>query len=46
LGNFGVGKWMPEALRGTDSKILIGNDNVMGDLGEILAQNNNWPEGE
>ncbi|HBZ37386.1 MAG TPA: hypothetical protein DEO59_02540 [Balneola sp.] len=44
LGDFGVGKYMPEALRGTDSKILIGNDNVMGDLGEILAQNNDWQE--
>ena len=43
LGNFGVGKYMPEALRGTDSKILIGNDNIMGDLGEILAVNNDWP---
>ena len=44
LGHFGVGQYMPEALRGTDSKILIGKDNVMGDLGEILAQNNGWPE--
>lgn len=44
LGGIGVGSYMPEALRGTDSKMLIGNDNVMGDLGAILAQNNNWPE--
>ena len=44
LGNFGIGKYMPEALRGTDSKILIGSDNVMGDLGGILAENNDWPE--
>jgi len=43
LGGYGIGKYMPEALRGTDSKVLIGNDNVMGDLGEILAQNNDWP---
>jgi hypothetical protein len=42
LGGFGIGKYMPEALRGTDSKILIGKDNVMGDLGAILAENNNW----
>lgn len=42
LGGFGIGKYMPEALRGTDSKILIGNNNVMGDLGEILAENNGW----
>ena len=46
LGDFGIGKYMPEALRGTDSKVLIGPDNVMGDLGEILAQNNNWPEAD
>ena len=42
LGNFGIGKYIPETLRGTDSKILIGNDNVMEDLGEILAKNNDW----
>ena len=43
LGGFGVGAFMPEALRGTNSKILIGRDNVVGDLGEILAENNGWP---
>jgi hypothetical protein len=43
LGNFGVGKWMPEALRGTDSKMLIGRDNTVGDIGEMLAHNNDWP---
>jgi len=43
LGGFGVGSYMPEALRGTDSKMLIGKDNIMGDLGAILAENNGWP---
>jgi hypothetical protein len=42
LGGFGVGAYMPEALRGTDSKILIGRDNTVGDIGEILAANNGW----
>lgn len=43
LGGFGVGAFMPEALRGTESRILIGRDNVMQDIGEILADNNHWP---
>ena len=43
LGGFGVGAYLPEALRGTDSKMLIGRDNVVGDIGEALAANNGWP---
>ena len=43
-GGAGIGSYFPEALKGTDSMVLIGKNNVMGDLGEILAQNNNWPE--
>jgi len=27
-------------------KLLIGNDNIMGDLGEIMGTVNNWPEEE
>ena len=46
LSGTGIGAYLPEALRGTGSKILIGRDNVVGDIGEILAQNNNWPEAE
>jgi hypothetical protein len=46
LGGTGFGTYMPEALRGTGSRALIGNDNVMGDLGAIMARVNNWPEGE
>lgn len=40
----GSGSYIPEALRGTDSKMLIGRDNVVGDIGEALAMANNWPE--
>ena len=46
LGGFGIGAYMPEPLRGTESKMLIGRDNVVGDLGEILANNNDWPYNE
>ena len=38
----GVGQYYPEALRGTGSKMLIGRDNRVGDIGEILAHNNDW----
>jgi len=38
----GSGSYLPDPLRGTDSKQLIGRDNVVGDIGEALAQANNW----
>lgn len=44
LGGYGVGQYMPEPSRNKDKKILIGNDNVMGDIGEILAANNDWDD--
>lgn len=40
----GSGLYIPEALRGAETKQLIGRDNVVGDIGEALAQANNWPE--
>lgn len=42
LGWGGFGKHLPDALRGVGARALIGKDNVMGDLGEILSQNNGW----
>lgn len=38
----GFGKFIPDALRGVGTKQLIGPDNVVGDIGEALAQANNW----
>lgn len=37
------GEYMPEAWKGTDSKQLIGNNNVVGDIGQMLVDANNWP---
>lgn len=44
LGGTGFGTYTPEALKGAETRALIGRNNVMGDLGAILAQANNWPE--
>lgn len=38
------GSYMPDAWKGTESKQLIGRDNVVGDIGQMLADANNWPE--
>ncbi len=40
----GNGVFFAEATRGKDMPTLIGNNNVMGDLGEVMAQANNWQE--
>ena len=37
-----VGSYMPDVFKGTDSKQFVGNDNVVGDIGEMLANANNW----
>jgi hypothetical protein len=40
----GVGSYVPDALQGVGAKQLIGRDNVVGDIGEALAANNNWEQ--
>ena len=39
---FGNGVFFSEPLRGPEQKQLIGRDNVMGDIGEVMAEANNW----
>lgn len=38
----GNGAYFAEPNRSEDEKVLIGRDNVVGDLGEVMAAANNW----
>lgn len=42
LLGFGNGTFFPELKGSADQKQLIGNDNVMGDISEVIMDANNW----